>query len=342
MVRSTPSTADRLVSPPTWRRPSQDRERIIVAQHNVRRGHQVARSHPRLLRSLVILAFISPALALLGLFAYYPLVRGAVDAFYNDNGTTNTFAGVSNFRQVFENPTLRVAWVNIAEIALRWVVLELTVPLVVARALLSLRSERAQQLFRVAFVVPIVISVPITALVWETIYMPTGPLNAFLADVGLGSLRQLWLANPKIALFSIMGVGFPFVDGVGLLVYTGGLQAIPREVIEAAQLDGASKLVTFFRLELPLIAGQVRLMTVFALVNALTLFTPVLLLTNGGPGNATTVPGLALYDAAFYNNQFGLASAIGVSLFVVIMVLTVAALRFRVEMVRRGYRYIRN
>ena len=134
--------------------------------------------------------------------------------------------------------------------------------------------------------------------------------------------------SPHLALISLMFVGFPFVDGFGLLIYTAGLQAIPQEVLDAAQVDGAGPIARFFRVEIPLILGQIRLLMVLTLIQGIQQITPVLILTGGGPANLTTVPGLAMYNDAFYNNQFGYACAIGSVMFLVIMILTVLNLRF--------------
>lgn len=291
------------------------------------RGSARIDARPAVASSRTIAAFLVPAGLLLVLFAYYPMLRGFSDAFYNDNGTSATFAGLANFRQAFTNPLFQVSWVHMIEIGLRWVVLELTVPLAVARAIIALPSNRARTVLRTLFVIPMVVSIPIIALVWGALLAPGGPVNALLSDIGLPFLRQQWLANPHLALYSIMAIGFPWVDGFALLVFTGGLQALPREVLEAASLDGASMARTFFKIELPLISGQVRLVLVFAVITALTLITQVLVLTDGGPGNATLVPGLAIYNEAFLSSQFGMANALGLIVFAMAIGLTVAILR---------------
>src|SRR5262249_9228900 len=134
--------------------------------------------------------------------------------------------------------------------------------------------------------------------------------------------------NPQTALYAIMAMGFPWVDGFGLLIYTAGLQAIPHETVEAAYIDGAGPIRTFYAVQIPQIVGQLRLMWVLAIVNGIQNFTQVLILTNGGPGYTTTVPGLLMYNEAFVNQRLGRACAIGTILFVVILTLTYVNLRF--------------
>ena len=133
---------------------------------------------------------------------------------------------------------------------------------------------------------------------------------------------------------SLMFMGFPWIDGVGMLIYLAGLLAIPMEVTEAAIMDGASSLRRFFSIELPLIIPQLRLILILNVIGALQGFGPQLLVTRGGPSNATTVPAWEMYQAATMSGRYGVASAIGVVLFVLIFSLTLlnnAAVRSSVE-----------
>src|SRR5207244_9874203 len=142
-----------------------------------------------------------------------------------------------------------------------------------------------------------------------------------LKVVHLGMIHPDWLGDPKMALYAIMATGagivapFPFVDGFGLLIFTAGLQAIPQEVLESAQLDGAGAWARFWRVEAPLILGQLRLMSVLTIVASVQQYVAVLILTGGGPGFATYVPGLSMYNDAVYYNRMGYACAIGMVLF---------------------------
>jgi raffinose/stachyose/melibiose transport system permease protein len=203
------------------------------------------------------------------------------------------------------------------------------VPLLVAKLITSLRSQRLQYLLRVGFVVPLVVPGVVFILIWGFFYEPTqGLLNRLLTDLHLGGLTQAWLGDPNLALYCVMFMGFPWVDGFGLLIYTAGLQAIPGELTEAAAIDGANARQRFWHIEIPLILGQIRLMATLAIINGLQNFTQVLILTNGGPGQATTVPGLYLYQAAMFDQRMGYASAIAFVLFVIILLITAANMKF--------------
>jgi len=120
-----------------------------------------------------------------------------------------------------------------------------------------------------------------------------------------------------------MGTSFPFVGGIGVLIYLAGLQGISTEIFDAAALDGASGLRRFFSIDLPLIKGQIRLNLVLSIITGLQVLVGPLVLTNGGPVDATMVPGLYMYQQAFTYGRLGYASAIGVVVFIAVFVLTV-------------------
>jgi raffinose/stachyose/melibiose transport system permease protein len=125
-----------------------------------------------------------------------------------------------------------------------------------------------------------------------------------------------------------MGIGFPWVDGFALLIFTAGLQAIPREILDAAALDGAGAFERFRRIELPLVLGQIKLVLVLNMIWTIQNFTSIFILTQGGPGTATMVPGMVLYRASFQNERMGYACAIGMAMFLVMLVLTSINLRY--------------
>lgn len=273
--------------------------------------------------------FIAPAFVMLIIFQYYPVFSALYHSLTNWDGTSPaTFAGLANFQSFFGDPILGTAVANIVKLTLFWMVLAVTIPLAVARLIMGVRSVRAQFIYRLCFVVPFVVPTVVTILLWKFIYAGDGVLNQALTALHLTRLQQDWLGSSDTALYAIMLMGFPWVDGFGLLIYTAGLQAIPSEMVEAAHIDGAGVVRTFFAVELPQIVGQLRLMWVLAIINGLQNITLVLLLTNGGPGYTTTVPGLVMYNEAFISQNLGRACAIGVALFAVILVLTFINLHY--------------
>ena len=180
--------------------------------------------------------------------------------------------------------------------------LNLIFPLLAAKMLFHLRRQGAAYLYRVLLTAPIVIPIMVTLLLWRFIYDPyDGLLNQLLQAIGLGSLQRAWLGDFQTALYAVIGLGFPWVTGIGnagfaFLIYLGGLQEIPREIFDAAAVDGASAARRFWRIELPMIAAQIKLILLLTIINTMESYVPVMVMTGGGPGVSSMVPGLYLYE----------------------------------------------
>jgi raffinose/stachyose/melibiose transport system permease protein len=199
----------------------------------------------------------------------------------------------------------------------------LTVPLFAAEVIFGLRSSRAAYTWRVLLVVPMVVPWVVLILVWLFVYDPQmGILNSMLIALGLGDYTQLWLGDLRLALWCIGFFGFPWISGLNLLIYLAGLDSIPHELFDAAAMDGASRIRRVVHVDIPMIMGQLKLIFILTIITQLQNFQDILIFTNGGPGQVTMVPGLVLYHSAFFYNKMGYASAIGVTLFVVIFIIT--------------------
>jgi raffinose/stachyose/melibiose transport system permease protein len=278
---------------------------------------------------------VAPAVVFAAVFLYYPALSAVSHAFTDWDGASNpTFTGLSNFQTMLSDPQMRMSFGNAFRIMIFALVAELCMPLLVAKLILAVRFTRFQAIARVLFVLPLIVPFVVTFLLWQFIYDPNvGLLNNLFGALHLGA-GQDWLGDPKLALYSVMATGagivapFPFIDGFGMLIFTAGLQAIPQEVHEAARLDGTGSWGIFWRIEMPLIAGQFRLLSVLTIVASIQQYVAVLILTGGGPGFSTYVPGYSMYQNAFYYNRMGYACAIGTALFLIILVLTILNLRF--------------
>ena len=294
----------------------------------LRPGARTARRRQRRRNAVVAYAFILPTVVFAGLFMYFPAFSAIWHSLYNWSGVgSGQFVGVHNFVALASDPVMRAAVVNVVKLAIFAMIVSVVVPLPVARVITSLRSERAQYVWRVLFVIPMVLPTVVIYLLWQFLYDPNfGPLNRLLHLVHLP--QQLWLGSPNEALYAIMGIGFPWVQGFALLIFIAGLQAIPTEITDAAKVDGCGWWGTFRRAELPLLKGQVRLVLVLNMIWTIQDFTAVLILTQGGPVNATMVPGMYLYQNAFANQNMGYASAIGVVMFAIMALLTFLNLRY--------------
>jgi raffinose/stachyose/melibiose transport system permease protein len=273
--------------------------------------------------------------ALLITFSYYPAVSAIYHSFTIWDGfRPEQWVGLQNYREIFTSDVIfRKAFPNMLLLVIWQVARALIFPLIGAALIYRLRSERWAYFFRLVYVLPIVVPATVGILVWRQLYDPNvGLFNEILKALGLPT--SAFLNSPKSALPSLMFIGFPWIDGVGMLIYLAGLLAIPNEVVEAAVVDGASSIRRFFSIELPLLIPQVRLILILNVIGGLQNFGWQLLVTRGGPNNATTVPAWEMYQSAMRGGRFGVASAIGVVLFVVIFVLTLVnnrAVRSQVE-----------
>jgi raffinose/stachyose/melibiose transport system permease protein len=281
-----------------------------------------------------IYLFILPTFLLLVVFNYYPFFSAFYHSLFDWDGTNARFIGLQNFQTIFSDEILAAAAPNIIILTGMGVFFALTLPLLAAEVIYNLRSERFRLIYRFLFTIPLVIPWVVTVLVWRFLYDPIdGPINQALVSLGLGNLAHAWLAEPGIAIYAIgmisgggTGVGFPFVAGLNLLLYLAALNNIPTEVIDAATLDGATGRRRFFTVDLPLIKGQIRTILILTIITQIQSFQTIILLTRGGPGYSTMVPGMAMYQYAFEFGRMGYASAIGVVLFAVMLVLTLFTL----------------
>jgi len=281
-------------------------------------------------KSGTVYLFLLPTFLFLAVFTFYPIGSALMHSLYRWDGVHAEFIGLTNFREMFTiDRAFAVSIPNVLKLTIFRLLIALTVPLLAAEVIFGLRSQRLAYLWRVLLVVPMVVPWVVLILVWLFIYDPQGGLlNGLLKAVGLGMWTRLWLGDIRLALWCIAFFGFPWVSGLNLLIYLAGLDAIPHELFDAAAIDGASRLRRILHVDIPMILGQLKLIFILTLIAQLQNFQDVLLFTNGGPGQATFVPGLVLYHSAFQYSKMGYASAIGVVLFIVIFILTAINLRY--------------
>ncbi|MGQ9487613.1 MAG: carbohydrate ABC transporter permease [Armatimonadota bacterium] len=272
----------------------------------------------------VIVLMLAPTLILLALFNYYPAALGLSRAFTRwETGEEPLWIGISNFVAMWQDEFLRLSLRNLLILLAASVLKTLTMPLLVAELLMSLRSPRWQYILRTAFILPMVVPGMVTMLLWGFIYDGSvGLLNQVLELLGMGGLTRSWLGESGTALWAIIGIGFPWAGGLALLIYLAGLNQISGDVWDSCQVDGVSGLKRVWYVDLPLLLPQVRLLVILTLIGTLQDFGSILILTGGGPGLATHVPALHMYFQAFRFGHMGYAAAIGLTLFVAIFALS--------------------
>lgn len=272
----------------------------------------------------VIVLMLAPTLILLALFNYYPAVLGLSRAFTRwETGEEPQWIGIGNFVAMWHDEFLRLSLRNLLILLVASVLKTLTMPLLVAELLMSLRSPRWQYILRTAFILPMVVPGMVTMLLWSFIYDGSvGLLNQVLELLGMGGLTRSWLGESATALWAIIGIGFPWAGGLALLIYLAGLNQISGDVWDSCQVDGVGGLKRVWYVDLPLLLPQVRLLVILTLIGTLQDFGSILILTGGGPGLATHVPALHMYFQAFRFGHLGYAAAIGLTLFVAIFALS--------------------
>ncbi|MGQ9681024.1 MAG: carbohydrate ABC transporter permease [Anaerolineae bacterium] len=296
----------------------------------------------RVWRARGLYLLIVPTFGLLLVFSYYPVGSALYHAFTIWDGNYSRFVGLLQFQRMLADPYFIASVINMVRLLIFHVGVNLTVPLVTAVLVFHLPSDRAQYWYRVLFTLPLVVPGVVTVLLWRWMYDPYGGINALLKAVGLASLAmdglqpRSWLGSTSTALYAIMFAGFPWVGSINMLIYLAGLQAIPNELLDAAAVDGATGVQRFWRVEVPMILGQIRLILIMVIIDVIRGFGNILIMTDGGPGHATMVPGLVLFRAGTRESRLGYASAIGLVLFVVILILTVINMRFLRPLAEEG------
>jgi raffinose/stachyose/melibiose transport system permease protein len=267
-----------------------------------------------------------PSLLLIGIFSYYPAIRSLIGGFYAWNGfSPPTYAGVSQFREYVQSPNFTMEVKNIAILTFGSILITLVSQFTAAEIVMHM-PRRAATIARYVLVLPIVLPPLILIEVWAYLLQPgSGLVDRFLAAIGLPQLT--WLSDPHLALISILLIGFPWISNLGFLIFLGGLQNLPREILDASTIDGAGPLRRVFAIDIPLLIPQFRIVVILSGIYAVQNFVPILLLTNGGPGTATLVPGLDMYQSAFQSDQYGYGMAIGTLLFLAMLAFTLIAMR---------------
>lgn len=275
-------------------------------------------------------ACLVPTFLLLSLFGYYPPLSAFYHAFTDWNGDTSTWVGLKNFRFMLQDSTFQGTFRNMAIFTAFGVFTAIVPALVVAELIHNLRSHAAAYCYRLLYVLPVLVPTIVGLLVWHTLVFD--PLNGMLnqgIELVTGNNPTIdWLGDGHYALRSLLILGFPWVYGVNVLILLAGLQSMPESVREAALLDGAVGLCRIWYIDLRLIVPQLKVLSILAVILGIQDFTRQFVVTAGGPGETTDVPGYYMYKAAFQGSQMtsgsalGYASAIGVVLFFLALILT--------------------
>jgi raffinose/stachyose/melibiose transport system permease protein len=302
---------------------------VLAPAVEARARKRAARRLP-LRESLPLYTLLAPTFALLAIFSLVPFVIAITTSFFDyEVGGTPTFVGLANYREYVGDYTFLESFGNMLFFCTFSVICVMIVPLVVAKLIFSLSSERASYFYRILFLFPIVVPNIAVFLIWRSlIFSDEGLLNRLLATLGVASPERGWFSTPSLVIWAIAFVGFPFAGGINILIYYAGLTSISESVHEAALLDGATGVRKFLLIDVPLVMSQIKLLVMLTIIGGMQAFEGVYVLTTGGIGFKSMVPGLWMYYNAFFFQRMGYACAIGVMLFVIILILTVINLKY--------------
>ncbi|MBT5873688.1 MAG: sugar ABC transporter permease [Candidatus Latescibacteria bacterium] len=274
---------------------------------------------------------VLPSLALLAVFSFLPMFMAFYNSFFEyEVGGARTWVGFDNYLDyIISDPTTAISFLNMAILTAITIAVRLSVPLIVAKLIHSLPHERHRYLYRLAFLIPSVVPGVAIQLIWGLLILgETGLVNSILESIGAGEFVRGWLSDPDTALLALACIGFPWITGFEVLIFYAGLSNIPESVHEAAALDAAVGVKKFLLIDIPLVLSQIKLIFMLVIIGGIQSFEFIFILTQGGPGFETYVPGLWMYDNAFSFQKMGYASSIGVVLFVIIMFFTVINMRY--------------
>ncbi|MCI5744708.1 MAG: sugar ABC transporter permease [Erysipelotrichaceae bacterium] len=264
-------------------------------------------------------------------FCYYPAISGIITSLFKWDGTgVKEFIGFNNYKELFSDEIfLNSIWTMIILLVPR-LFIGVFMPLLFAELIFNTKNKKLQSFYRVAVLIPMIAPGVVGMLIWKNIFEPGSGLYAKLLEgIGLLQKGQIvdFLNDPDWVISTIIILGFPWTNGTSILIYISGLNAMSDEVIEASQLDGCGTFKRIFKIDFPLLLGQIRYFFIFGLIGLLQDYGIQIVLTNGGPGYSTYVPGWYMYKLAFSNGRYGYACAIGTTLFVVIFTITFIAFK---------------
>jgi multiple sugar transport system permease protein len=295
-------------------------------------------------QQIFVWSVILPMLLFFAIFYVYPIIEGFAGSTTNwqafQDSEARQFIGFDNYVRLFRDQVFLASLVNTFKYALIYMPIAIVLSLACALAINA--AGILTGMFRTVYFLPVVTSVIATALIWSVgFYQPRyGLFNQVLAMVGLP--QQPFLRSPETALFSVIIYAVWKNMGYDIVIFMAGLSAIPRTFYEAARVDGASRLQTFWKITLPLLRPTMVFVIITGIINSLQVYGPIYIMTvasgadkPGGPLNSTVVVSVYQWQVAFGELQLGYGAAMGIVLFLIILVITLMQSR----LLRRNWDY---
>jgi raffinose/stachyose/melibiose transport system permease protein len=264
--------------------------------------------------------FTLPAMLLFAFVVLVPSARGVYYAFTDWDGLDRSFSfiGLDNFSVMWSDEhAVQAIWHTLL-IAVAITVIQNGFGLLLALGVNTMIKSR--NVLRVLLFAPAVITPIVTAYLWRNLLGPQGAVNSLLAAVGLESWQQNWLGDPELALWSIVGVIVWQFAGYSMVIFLAGLQSVPKEIYEAAALDGGGPVRRFWSIIRPLLTPAFTVNLMLSIIGGIKLFDQVYALTRGGPGHATDTISTLIFKDAFTLGEFGYSIALAVVLTIIVAI----------------------
>jgi ABC-type sugar transport system permease subunit len=278
-------------------------------------------------RRLTPLLYLLPMLALLLFVFGYSLVAVFDFSTRRIRGASGPFIGLENYRQVFKDD---VFWLALRHNGLLLLAVPVLVILSILIAVLLYERVRGWRFYRTLYFAPYIFAIPVIGIVFSNMLSLNGAVNQLLRGIGLDALALDWLGNARLALWTLMGIIIWRELGFGIVLYLARLLSLNEELEDAAKIDGANWGQRLWFVTLPQLKGVTEFYVVVNIITMLAWVFPfVYVITRGGPGNATQVMELYIYNYAFRNSLPGMASAVAVLLFLITLVFIIPLFTLR-------------
>lgn len=265
--------------------------------------------------------FLLPSLSIYLVFTFGTLIYSFILSFTDYDGLSASFnfIGFTNYIKLFKDATFYTALKN----NIIWAVISLIIPMFLGLFLAVLvdRKIRGENVFKSIFYLPQTLSFVVIGVIWSWVYEPTqGIINSTLSAIGLDSLAQQWIGNPKLTIFSLVITGSWQITGYTMVLYLAGLRSISQDVIEASRIDGASSWQSFWHVIYPMLRNIRTVVVATIIINSFKVFDLVFTMTQGGPGDASNVLALFMYKEAFWKFRMSYGTTISVIQFLIILI----------------------
>ncbi|ADU31412.1 carbohydrate ABC transporter permease [Evansella cellulosilytica] len=271
---------------------------------------------------------ILPALAIYSIFSIVPIFISIYYSFHSWNGfSPMQFVGLRNYLNLLTDSIFWASLRNNLLVVLASVFGQ--IPIALGLALLLNRKIKGAKFFRTIGFLPVVISTVVISITWRMMYNSEyGMINNFLESIGLGFLRQNWLGNPDIAMYAVCIVIIWQFIGLYFIIFLSALQTVPKDIIEAAELDGASEWQKTRHIILPSIWNVILVAIVLCISGSLKTFDLIFVMTGGGPAHTTEVMATYMYVETFQGLRYGYGSAISVLILIFSLILIIINMKF--------------